>query len=172
MLRRRVPTNLPQTARTREAPGTGHGPRAGGAAYPHDRRLFDLPPMGPQGNGAQHGPFGQATDRDSHSRTASPNRPRDGLGVQTDSGRVEEASRRTVKNILKENGLDPGTRRGRGTWSHFPRAHAETLSQCDFFSKHIWTQFGPRQLFALAFFHLGPRRVAPDRLGTPDGGWT
>ena len=73
--------------------------------------------------------------------------------------RVGRISRQTVKNILMENGLDPGPRRGRGTWSEFLHVHSETLWQCDFFSKRIWTQFGPRQMFALAFIHLGTRRV-------------
>ena len=73
--------------------------------------------------------------------------------------RVGRISRQTVKNILKENDLEPGPRRGRGTWSEFLKIHSETLWQCDFFSKRIWTRFGPRQMFALAFIHLETRRV-------------
>jgi putative transposase len=73
--------------------------------------------------------------------------------------RVGRISRQTVKNILKENGLEPGPRRGRGTWSHFLQAHAETLWQVDFFSKRVWTRFGPQQMFALVFIHLATRRV-------------
>lgn len=73
--------------------------------------------------------------------------------------RVGRISRQTVKNILKENGFDPGPKRGRGTWSEFLHVHSEMLWQCDFFSKRIWTRFGPRQMFALAFIHLGTRRV-------------
>lgn len=73
--------------------------------------------------------------------------------------RVGRISRQTVKNILMENDLDPGPKRGRGTWNEFLHVHSETLWQCDFFSKRIWTQFGPRQMFVLAFIHLGTRRV-------------
>ena len=73
--------------------------------------------------------------------------------------RVGRISRQTVKNILIENGFDPGPKRGRGTWNEFLHVHSETLWQCDFFSKCIWTQFGPRQIFALAFIHLGTRRI-------------
>ena len=73
--------------------------------------------------------------------------------------RVGRIFRQTVKNILKENGLEPGPRRGMGTWSHFLEAHSETLWQCDFFSKRVWTRFGPKQLFSLAFINLGTRRV-------------
>jgi Integrase core domain len=73
--------------------------------------------------------------------------------------KVGPVCRQSVKNILIEHGLDPGPKRGRGTWSDFLRIHAETLRQCDFFSKHIWTLQGPRQIFALAFIHLATRRV-------------
>ncbi len=58
--------------------------------------------------------------------------------------RFGRISRQTVKNILVEHGLDPGPKRGRGTWSDFLQIHAETLWQCDFFSKRIWTLQGPR----------------------------
>ncbi len=73
--------------------------------------------------------------------------------------RVGRISRQTVKNILIEHGLDPGPQRGRGSWNEFLHVHLETLWQCDFFSKRIWTKYGPRQMFALAFIHLGTRRV-------------
>ncbi|MBI1246746.1 transposase [bacterium] len=68
-------------------------------------------------------------------------------------------SRQTVKNILVENGLDPGPKRSRGTWSEFLKAHQETLWQCDFFSKRIWTPTGRRQVFALAFINVATRKV-------------
>ena len=68
-------------------------------------------------------------------------------------------SRQSVKNILVENGLDPGPKRGKGSWSEFLKIHAETLWQVDFFSKNVWTLQGPRQVFALAFIHVATRRV-------------
>ncbi len=67
--------------------------------------------------------------------------------------------RQSIKNILIEHDLDPGPKRGKGTWSDFLRIHSETLWQCDFFSKRIWTLKGPRQIFAMAFIHLATRRV-------------
>lgn len=72
---------------------------------------------------------------------------------------VGSISRQSVKNILVEHGIDPGPKRGRGTWSEFLRIHADTLWQVDFFSKRIWTKQGPRQVFALAFIHLASRKV-------------
>ena len=68
-------------------------------------------------------------------------------------------SHQSVKNILVENGLDPGPKRGKGSWSQFLKIHAETLWQVDFFSKNVWTLQGPRQVFALAFIHVATRRV-------------
>jgi putative transposase len=41
-------------------------------------------------------------------------------------------SRNTVRNILLAHGLDPGPRRGVGTWDEFLKIHAATLWQCDF----------------------------------------
>lgn len=85
---------------------------------------------------------------------------------------VGPVCRQSVKKILIEHGLDPGPKRGKGTWSDFLRIHSETLWQCDFFSKTIWTLKGPRQIFALAFIHLGTRRVFVTP-GTfkPDAAW-
>ena len=73
--------------------------------------------------------------------------------------KIGPISKGTVKNILIENSLDPGPKRGKGTWSDFLAIHSETLWQCDFFSKRVWTLRGPRQIFALAFIHLATRRV-------------
>ncbi|MCA9124649.1 MAG: transposase [Planctomycetaceae bacterium] len=85
---------------------------------------------------------------------------------------VGRISRQTVKNILVENGLEPGPKRGRGSWGEFLKLHADTLWQCDFFSKRIWTMEGPRQVFALAFIHVATRRVfvSPSTLSA-NGEW-
>ena len=72
---------------------------------------------------------------------------------------VKPPSRTTVKNILKDNGFDPGPTRGKGSWSEFLAMHADSLWQCDFFSKRVITRFGLRQIFVLAFIHVGTRRV-------------
>ncbi len=37
--------------------------------------------------------------------------------------------------------------------------HAETLYQCDFFSKRIWTKFGLQQCWVLVLLHLSNRKV-------------
>ena len=72
---------------------------------------------------------------------------------------IKPPSRNTVKNILKENGLEPGPKRGVGTWDEFLKIHAATLWQCDFFSKKVLTVKGFRDLFLLIFIHVETRRV-------------
>jgi len=86
--------------------------------------------------------------------------------------RVSPISRSTVIKILKENGFDPGPKRGQGSWDEFLKMQAETLWQCDFFSKRIWTATGLRQYFVLVFLHIGTRRVfVSPACCKPDAGW-
>jgi len=72
---------------------------------------------------------------------------------------IQSVSRSTVVGMLKEAGLDPGPRRGEGSWSDFLRRHAATIWACDFVTKKVWTVRGPVDLFVLVFLHLGSRRV-------------
>ena len=62
-------------------------------------------------------------------------------------------------NILKHVGLDPGPSRGPGTWNDLLKTHAETLWQCDLFSKRVLSRLGMPQLFAMVFLNLATRRV-------------
>ena len=72
---------------------------------------------------------------------------------------ITPPSRNTVKRILKAAGLDPGPKRGEGTWDEFLTRHAATLVQCDFLNKRIWTAKGLRDVFVLVFLHVGTRRA-------------
>jgi Integrase core domain len=72
---------------------------------------------------------------------------------------IGKISRQTVVNILRSEGLDPGPKRGKGTWDELVKLHAETLWQCDFFSKRLMTRRGIRQAFVLAFLNVATRRV-------------
>ena len=65
----------------------------------------------------------------------------------------------SVKAIRKENGLDPGPQRGRGTWDNFLKIHAATPWQCDSFPKKVLTPKGFRDIFVLVFLHVDTRRV-------------
>jgi putative transposase len=72
---------------------------------------------------------------------------------------IHSITRSTVKNILKEKGLDPGPKRGEGTWDEFLKQHAASLWQCDFFTQKVVTIKGVREVFLLAFLHVETRRV-------------
>ena len=83
-------------------------------------------------------------------------------------------SRQTVKNILVEAGLtpNPGDADNQDSWDAFLRRHADTLWQCDFVTKPMWTATGLVDLYLLVFLHLGTRRcwISPCTLN-PDSAW-
>jgi putative transposase len=72
---------------------------------------------------------------------------------------VRSIARSTVVNILRQNGLDPGPKRGEGTWDEFVARHVQTLWACDFFSKKVWTLNGLVEYFIFFVIHFGSRRV-------------
>jgi putative transposase len=85
---------------------------------------------------------------------------------------VRNVSRSTVVNILREAGLDPGPKRGKGTWDDFITRHATTLWACDFLSVRSVTLTGCVDLFALFFIHLQTRRVIVTGVtANPDSAW-
>jgi putative transposase len=85
---------------------------------------------------------------------------------------IRSISKNTIKRILKDAGLDPGPKRGEGTWDEFLRQHAASLCQCDFFSKRILTTKGIREAFVIAFLNVKTRQVilSPATLH-PDESW-
>jgi len=86
---------------------------------------------------------------------------------------IRAIAKSTVKNILKEHGLDPGPKRGEGTWTDFLKRHAATLYACDFFSKKVVTLRGVVDVFVLFFIHVSSRRVRIAGMSTkPTQAWT
>lgn len=85
---------------------------------------------------------------------------------------IRSISRNTIKRILKDAGLDPGPKRGEGTWDEFLKQHAASLWQCDFFSKRVLTLKGVREAFVIAFLNVKTRKVilSPATLH-PDETW-
>lgn len=84
---------------------------------------------------------------------------------------VAPPSRATVASILRSGGLRPAPRDG-PTWDEFLRMHAESLWQCDFLSKRVWTLCGPAVRHVLFFLHVATRRVvALPSTSTPDPAW-
>lgn len=83
-------------------------------------------------------------------------------------------SRQTVKNILAEAGLtpEPGDSDNQDSWDALLKRHADTLWQCDFVTKKMWTATGLVDLYLLVFLHLGTRRcwISPCTLH-PDSAW-
>ena len=72
---------------------------------------------------------------------------------------IHDISRQTVVNILKEAGHNPYAPKGPGSWDELIKRHAETLWQCDFFSKRVISRLGLPQLFAMVFLNVATRRV-------------
>jgi putative transposase len=72
---------------------------------------------------------------------------------------IHTISRSTVVNILREEGLDPGPKRGEGTWTDFVTRHAATLWASDFVSVRTLTAAGFVDLYLLFFLHVGSRKV-------------
>ena len=68
---------------------------------------------------------------------------------------IKRLSKTNVKNILKENGIDPVPKRAQDSWDNFIRRHFQTLWACDFFSKQVLTAVGPRMFF----INIKTRRV-------------
>ena len=86
--------------------------------------------------------------------------------------RIKCVGRTTVRTILKEEGVKPSPKRGKGTWDEFVKIHAETLWQVDFFSKMVVTKTGLKQAFVLAFIHVKSRRViCSSATFKPDSKW-
>jgi putative transposase len=86
--------------------------------------------------------------------------------------RVRNVSRSTVAAILREAGLDPGPKRGAGTWSEFATRHAATLWAADSVSVRTLTAAGVVELYLLFFIHVGTRKVvASSPTTSPDSAW-
>lgn len=72
---------------------------------------------------------------------------------------IKKISRQTVRNILKEEGIEPGPERRSDCWEEFIKRHAETLWACDFFSVKTVTTRGLREMYVLVFLCLETREV-------------
>jgi putative transposase len=85
---------------------------------------------------------------------------------------IGTVSRSTVVNILKDAGLDPGPKRGVGTWDDFITRHTATLWAADFLSVKTWTMNGVVDLYLLFLIHIGTRKVIiSNPTASPDAKW-
>ncbi|MCR9117706.1 MAG: integrase core domain-containing protein [bacterium] len=85
---------------------------------------------------------------------------------------IKKISRQTVRNILKEHGIEPSPDRTSDSWADFLSRHGETLWACDFFSVKSVTKKGIQDLYVLVFLCLKTREViATESTLHPDSSW-
>jgi len=85
---------------------------------------------------------------------------------------IKKISRQTVRNILKEEGIEPGPDRTSDSWSEFLKRHGETLWGCDFFSVKAVTPRGLRDMYVMVFLCLKTREVIlSDSTEHPNSAW-
>ena len=85
---------------------------------------------------------------------------------------ITNISRQTVRNILKENGIEPSPDRTSDSWADFLNRHGATLWGCDFFSVKSVTAKGIHDLYVLVFLCLETREVfVTESTQHPDSAW-
>jgi transposase InsO family protein len=84
-----------------------------------------------------------------------------------------EVTRETVRNILKEHGIEPAPeRRKRVPWSIFLKSHWDCIASADLFTVEIWSSFGLVRYYVLFFIRLSDRSVYIASITPqPHGGW-
>ncbi|MBN1652693.1 MAG: transposase [Deltaproteobacteria bacterium] len=69
-------------------------------------------------------------------------------------------SRTTVKDILKEHGIEPAPKRGKGmSWSTFIKVHFGEIVATDFFTVEVLRPFGLVRFYVLFVIDIETRRV-------------
>lgn len=85
---------------------------------------------------------------------------------------IKKISRQTVRNILKEEGIQPGPERTSDCWDNFVKRHADTLWGCDFFSVKTVTTRGLRDMYVLVFLCLETREaIVSPSTEHPNSAW-
>lgn len=85
---------------------------------------------------------------------------------------IKNISRHTVRNILKEEGIEPGPNRKNDCWDNFIKRHAETLWAVDFFAVKSVTIKGIRDLYLMVFLCLETREViVTESTEHPNSAW-
>ena len=85
---------------------------------------------------------------------------------------IKKISRQTVRNILKEEGIQPGPDRTSDSWEEFIKRHSETLWAVDLFSVRTVTKTGLRQMYVMVFLCMSTREViASSSTEHPNSAW-
>ena len=72
---------------------------------------------------------------------------------------IKTISWQTVRNILKEECIEPGPDRANDNWDSFIERHANTLWACDFFSRKTVTTRGLKEMYVLVWLSMTTREV-------------
>lgn len=72
---------------------------------------------------------------------------------------IKGISRQTVRNILKEEGIEPSPDRTSDKWANFLERHKNTLWAVDFFSVKSVTARGIQNLYVLVFLCMHSREI-------------
>ena len=85
---------------------------------------------------------------------------------------IKKISRQTVRNILKEEGIEPGPDRTSDCWDQFIERHAKTLWAVDFFSVKTVTTRGIKDMYVLVWLCMTTREViASESTLHPNSAW-
>ena len=85
---------------------------------------------------------------------------------------IKKISRQTVRNILKEEGIQPAPDRTSDKWDNFIKRHAETLWAVDFFSVKTVTTRGLRDMYVMVWLCMTSREViVSDATEHPNSAW-
>jgi len=85
---------------------------------------------------------------------------------------IKKISRQTVRNILKEEGIEPGPDRTSDNWDTFIDRHAKTLWAVDFFSVRTVTTSGLRHMYVLVWLCVTTREViVSESTKHPNSAW-
>jgi len=85
---------------------------------------------------------------------------------------IKKISRQTVRNILKEEGIQPSPDRTSDKWDNFIKRHAETLWAVDFFSVKTVTTRGLRDMYVVVWLCMISREViVSDATEHPNSAW-
>jgi putative transposase len=85
---------------------------------------------------------------------------------------IKKISRQTVRNILKEEGIEPGPDRTSDNWNTFVERHAKTHWACDFFSVKTVTSRGLKDMYVLVWLCMTTREViASEATEHPNSAW-
>lgn len=85
---------------------------------------------------------------------------------------IKKISRQTVRNILKEEGIQPGPNRTSDSWEKFIERHAKTLWAVDFFSIKALTAKGFQELYVMVWLCMTTRElIVSDSTQHPNSFW-